>query len=134
MERRELREEDPLGLHTNLLIMVFYAVTSLCMVRSSGNTIIMVTSVSMEGDLVGHDTDSSSFVYGTLSFTDKLSNGLLILLVAGMQQSACPAYDPEGLSTNQCSLLFRNVMGLSSAAPALLGAIVALFVSTSKSV
>ena len=44
-----------------------------------GNSFLMVTSVCMEGDLVGTNPGGSAFVYGALSFTDKISNGIAIL-------------------------------------------------------
>eukprot|EP01138_Halocafeteria_seosinensis_P013812 gb/GECG01014104.1/.p1 GENE.gb/GECG01014104.1/~~gb/GECG01014104.1/.p1 ORF type:complete len:651 (+),score=65.40 gb/GECG01014104.1/:1-1953(+) len=46
-----------------------------------GNATIMVTTVSLEADFVGSDTESGAFVYGAMSFTDKLSNGIVILAV-----------------------------------------------------
>lgn len=45
-----------------------------------GNTLIMVTSVCIVGDLVGDQTNGA-FVYGAMSFTDKLSNGLVIIVI-----------------------------------------------------
>lgn len=46
-----------------------------------GNATLMVTTVSLEADLVGSDTESGAFVYGSMSFTDKLSNGIVVLAV-----------------------------------------------------
>lgn len=46
-----------------------------------GSATCMVTSVSMVGDLVGDRTSSAALVYGLLSFTDKLSNGVAIFLI-----------------------------------------------------
>jgi len=43
-----------------------------------GTTTVLVTSISMEADLIGTSVQSGAFVYGALSFTDKLSNGILI--------------------------------------------------------
>lgn len=50
-------------------------------VLGMGNSIIMVTSVCLEGDLVGNNIESGAFVYGAMSFTDKISNGIAILLI-----------------------------------------------------
>lgn len=47
----------------------------------AGNAIIMVTSISMEADMIGNNTESGAFVYGALSFTDKLSNGIVVLII-----------------------------------------------------
>ena len=35
----------------------------------------------MEADLVGTNTESGAFVYGAMSLTDKLSNGVVIIIV-----------------------------------------------------
>lgn len=43
-----------------------------------GTTTVLVTSISMEADLIGGSVQTGAFVYGALSFTDKLSNGILI--------------------------------------------------------
>jgi Na+/melibiose symporter-like transporter len=40
-----------------------------------------VTSVSIIDELIGEATDSSAFVYGALSFTDKLSGGVTVYLI-----------------------------------------------------
>ncbi|KAI9906641.1 hypothetical protein PsorP6_016261 [Peronosclerospora sorghi] len=45
------------------------------------NSIIMVKSVCLTGDLVGAHVESGAFVYGSMSFTDKISNGLAILFI-----------------------------------------------------
>ncbi|KAI9907117.1 hypothetical protein PsorP6_016256 [Peronosclerospora sorghi] len=45
------------------------------------NSIIMVKSVCLTGDLVGTHVESGAFVYGAMSFTDKISNGLTILFI-----------------------------------------------------
>ena len=46
-----------------------------------GTSIVMVISVSMQADLIGSNTESGAFVYGAMSFGDKLSNGIAVLAV-----------------------------------------------------
>lgn len=46
----------------------------------AGNATIMVQAISMESDLVGTQ-DGSAFVFGALSFCDKLVNGVIIILI-----------------------------------------------------
>jgi len=86
----------------------------------------------MEGDLVGHETSSGAFVYGALSFTDKLSNGLIILLLTTLQQSSCPEIDPQHLHMMGCSDVYTKVMTFSPAVPALLATLAAFMVSHRK--
>jgi len=45
----------------------------------AGSAISMVISVSMEADLVGRNVESAAFLYGAISLTDKLSNGVAVL-------------------------------------------------------
>ncbi len=54
----------------------------------SGSTVILVSSLSLTSDLVGQNTGSSAFVFGSMSFLDKLSNGIAVALL--QQFSPCP--------------------------------------------
>ncbi|KAI9909700.1 hypothetical protein PsorP6_015170 [Peronosclerospora sorghi] len=45
------------------------------------NSISMVKSVCLTGDLVGTHVESGAFVYDAMTFTDKISNGLAILFI-----------------------------------------------------
>jgi len=47
----------------------------------AGGSTLLVTSLSMVADLIGCTTGSSAFVYGLMSFTDKLSNGAVIQII-----------------------------------------------------
>lgn len=60
-------------------------VTAICL--GSGSTIILVTSLSITTDLIGKNTGSGAFVFGAMSFTDKLSNGIAVALL--QQFSPC---------------------------------------------
>lgn len=46
-----------------------------------GGAIMLVTSLAMTADLIGTRTEASAFVYGLMSFTDKLSCGCAIAVV-----------------------------------------------------
>ncbi|XP_045494388.1 major facilitator superfamily domain-containing protein 12-like [Colias croceus] len=46
-----------------------------------GGAQMLVTSLSLTADLVGENTQGSAFVYGLMSFTDKLSCGIAIALI-----------------------------------------------------
>ena len=66
-------------LPTNIWGIVFAAAVFL----GIGTTTILVTAISMEADLVGITVQSGAFVYGAMSFTDKLANGILIEVISG---------------------------------------------------
>ena len=55
----------------------------------SGGSTILITSLSMTSDLIGDNTNTGAFVYGAMSFTDKLSNGVVVALL--QQFSPCSA-------------------------------------------
>lgn len=45
---------------------------------------MLVTSLGTTSDLIGDNTESGAFVYGAMSFTDKLSNGLFVMAIQYM--------------------------------------------------
>jgi MFS family permease len=55
----------------------------------------MVITVSVEGDLVGPNTESGAFVYGFMSFADKLINGLVILAIQAFGDDRAPPGSPD---------------------------------------
>jgi Na+/melibiose symporter-like transporter len=75
-------------------------------VLGMGNSIIMVTSVCLEGDLVGNNIESGAFVYGAMSFTDKISNGIAVLLIQNEREKLqeFPVKDAEFLRLVYCVL------------------------------
>ncbi|CAH8571474.1 unnamed protein product [Schistosoma bovis] len=46
-----------------------------------GCTIILITSLAMVSDLIGKYQQHGAFVYGYMSFTDKLANGIVIQII-----------------------------------------------------
>ena len=60
-----------------------------------GGAAILVTALSMTSDLIGSNTGTGAFVYGAMSFTDKLSNGVAIQVIQlvhpckGQGEAAC---------------------------------------------
>lgn len=42
---------------------------------------MLVTSLGLTADLIGENTESGAFVYGAMSFTDKLCNGLVVMVI-----------------------------------------------------
>ena len=72
-----------------------------------GGSAILVTALSMTSDLIGSNTGTGAFVYGAMSFTDKLSNGIAIQIIQvshpcrGQGDAAC---------CSLCSPFYRYVM------------------------
>ena len=55
--------------------------------QSPGTYGMQLTSLSMTSDLIGDNTNTGAFVYGAMSFSDKLSNGIAVALL--QQFSPC---------------------------------------------
>lgn len=47
---------------------------------------MLVTSLGVCADLIGQNTENGAFVYGIMSFTDKLSNGFVVMLIQYLVQ------------------------------------------------
>lgn len=50
-------------------------------ILGAGGALMLVTSLGLTADLIGNATNTSAFVYGSMSFTDKLANGLAVIVV-----------------------------------------------------
>ncbi|XP_053159588.1 major facilitator superfamily domain-containing protein 12 [Hemicordylus capensis] len=55
----------------------------------AGSATILVTSLSMTADLIGTNTNSGAFVYGAMSFTDKVANGVAVMVIQNLHP--CPS-------------------------------------------
>ncbi|KAI5610474.1 major facilitator superfamily domain containing 12a [Silurus asotus] len=58
----------------------------------AGSAVILVMSLSMTANLIGDQTQSGAFVYGAMSFTDKVANGLAVMIIQSLypcQSLAC---------------------------------------------
>uniref|UniRef100_A0ACD5UMA0 Uncharacterized protein n=2 Tax=Avena sativa TaxID=4498 RepID=A0ACD5UMA0_AVESA len=88
----------------------------------AANALMTVTSISMEGVLVGEDLNGCAFVYGSLSFVDKVSCGVALYILESYQGSTKVSVNQElayGYSVTRLGL------GLVPAVCSLLSAIVA---------
>ncbi|XP_018427749.1 PREDICTED: major facilitator superfamily domain-containing protein 12 [Nanorana parkeri] len=74
------------------------AVYGAAIILGSGSATILVTSLSMTADLIGPHSVSAAFVYGAMSFTDKVANGLAVVAIQSMHpchtEVCCPACTP----------------------------------------
>ncbi|KAI6656671.1 Major facilitator superfamily domain-containing protein 12 [Oopsacas minuta] len=72
-----------------------------------GGSAILVTALSMTSDLIGSNTGTGAFVYGAMSFTDKLSNGVVIQVIQLVHP--CKG-EGEAACCSLCSPFYRYVM------------------------
>uniref|UniRef100_A0A0D9VPZ1 Major facilitator superfamily (MFS) profile domain-containing protein n=1 Tax=Leersia perrieri TaxID=77586 RepID=A0A0D9VPZ1_9ORYZ len=59
----------------------------LAMVIGAANALVMVTTIGLESSLVGDDLNGSAFVYGSLSFLDKMSCGIALFVLESYEDS-----------------------------------------------
>ncbi|XP_066945029.1 major facilitator superfamily domain-containing protein 12-like isoform X2 [Macrobrachium rosenbergii] len=81
-----------------------YAVTAL---MGSGASIMLVTSLSITADLIGPCVESGAFVYGAMSFTDKVSNGIAVMIIQHFNPCS---NSPFGNCCPKCADYFRDVL------------------------
>lgn len=60
---------------------VQYEVYIVAVIIGCGGSIILVTSLGITADLIGDKTGNGAFVYGLMSFTDKLANGIAVVII-----------------------------------------------------
>ncbi|CAC5364905.1 Major facilitator superfamily domain-containing protein 12 [Mytilus coruscus] len=75
-----------------------------------GGSTMLVTSLSMTADMIGENTESGGFVYGSMSFTDKLSNGIAVTLIQFLHP--CTACCPH------CNEYYRTILAFVPASVA----------------
>jgi len=76
---------------------------------------MLITSLSLTAELIAANTESAAFVYGAMSFTDKVSNGLAVMLIQYMI--------PPFKDCDACKWYFREVLFYATGAAALLGSL-----------
>ncbi|KAK5610848.1 Major facilitator superfamily domain-containing protein 12 [Crenichthys baileyi] len=61
----------------------------------AGSATILVISLAMTAELIANQTQSGAFVYGAMSFTDKLANGVAVMMIQALHPChtvvCCPA-------------------------------------------
>uniref|UniRef100_A0A2K5F2V5 Major facilitator superfamily domain-containing protein 12 n=1 Tax=Aotus nancymaae TaxID=37293 RepID=A0A2K5F2V5_AOTNA len=65
------------------------AVYAAAVLLGAGCATILVTSLAMTADLIGPHTNSGAFVYGSMSFSDKVANGLAVMTIQSLHP--CPS-------------------------------------------
>ncbi|XP_049443452.1 major facilitator superfamily domain-containing protein 12 [Epinephelus fuscoguttatus] len=70
----------------------------------AGSATILVMSLSMTATLIGEQTQSGAFVYGSMSLTDKVANGVGVLLIQSIRPCSTEACCPD------CVWFYRDVM------------------------
>ncbi|CAF1052645.1 unnamed protein product [Adineta steineri] len=88
-------------LKDNLHIKI--ALISACILLGIGTSTTNICSFSLTSDLIGLNTECGAFVYGIMSFTDKLANGIVIAII--QQFNPCTL-----ASTTICASYYRYIL------------------------
>lgn len=92
----------------------------------SGGSILLITSLSMTADLIGKHTECSAFVFGAMSFTDKLSSGVCIALIQVFHPCKSSDCCPD------CVWYYRNTMVLLPTAIAIISVCILIIMMPMK--
>ncbi|XP_072396360.1 major facilitator superfamily domain-containing protein 12-like isoform X2 [Diabrotica undecimpunctata] len=58
-----------------------YCIYAVAILIGAGGSIVLVTSLGITTDFIGEDTHNGAFVYGVMSFIDKLANGIAVVII-----------------------------------------------------
>ncbi|KAK8733070.1 hypothetical protein OTU49_006743 [Cherax quadricarinatus] len=98
-----------------------YLLYGVAALLGAGGSIMLVTSLSFTADLIGPNVESGAFVYGAMSFTDKISNGAVVMLIQNLNPctNCCP----------RCSSYYQKALAIACGAAAMLGLFAVLSLS-----
>ncbi|XP_067929572.1 major facilitator superfamily domain-containing protein 12-like isoform X2 [Watersipora subatra] len=112
-----LHEDTP---HRKYLVMGASALNGI------GGSTVLVISLSLTADLIDGNTESAAFVYGAMSFTDKLANGLAVQIIQIAHPCKATACCPA------CSPFYRDIMSFVPAGCAVTAFIALLLIRPRK--
>ncbi|CAF4829140.1 unnamed protein product, partial [Rotaria sp. Silwood1] len=85
------------------ILQIQIALISACILFGISTSTTSICSTALASDLIGLNTECGAFVYGVMTFVDKIANGIIIALV---QQ-----FNPCKLSsTHTCALYYRYII------------------------
>ncbi|KAL2090013.1 hypothetical protein ACEWY4_014701 [Coilia grayii] len=87
-------------------------------ILGSGSAIILVMSLSLTSKLIGDQTQSGAFVFGAMSLSDKVSNGLAMMLIQFLYPCQTSAFCPA------CVWFYHYVMVSVTGGVALVAALI----------
>lgn len=99
------------------------AVYAAAFVMGSGNSVMLVTVLSMTADMIGLDKASGGFVYSFMGFLDKGFVGVVVLIIQTFYPDS-----PEGVTCEQCIMYVRLVFSLAPGISALIAMVIVAFV------
>lgn len=91
-----------------------------------GGSTILVTSLALSSELIGDNTECGAFVFGTLSFFDKLCNGAVVVIIQHLHPCVgccpeCTSYERLILTIVPCAAALLALSMLILLAPQKIG-------------
>ncbi|XP_064093893.1 major facilitator superfamily domain-containing protein 12-like [Macrobrachium nipponense] len=83
-----------------------------------GGSVLLITSLSITADLIGENSEGGAFVYGFMSLLDKVSNGIVIMVIQKLD--------------NGESMYYREVLAFACGVPCIFGVCVTLTMYNSR--
>ncbi|KAG5894370.1 Major facilitator superfamily domain-containing protein 12 [Gonioctena quinquepunctata] len=85
-------------------LYVAYYIYLVALLIGSAGSIVLVTSLGVTTDFIGEKTDSGAFVYGIMSFTDKLANGIAVVIIQYLHKDVSNTNYYRDVLTNVCGV------------------------------
>ncbi|CAH1102180.1 unnamed protein product [Psylliodes chrysocephalus] len=79
-----------------------YYIYLVALLIGAGGSIVLVTSLGVTTDFIGENTNNGAFVYGVMSFTDKLANGVAVVIIQYLHNDLKNIYFYRDVLTNVC--------------------------------
>ncbi|XP_045603922.2 major facilitator superfamily domain-containing protein 12 [Procambarus clarkii] len=89
--------------------MPLWGLFSVAVLWGVSGSLLVIISLAFTADLIGRNTDSSAFVYGSMSFGDKIVNGFAVLIIQELTRVEC--------IDGNCATYYRHVMSLGIFVP-----------------
>lgn len=85
------------------IIKIEVTLTIACVLLGIGTSTTNICSFSLASDLIGLNTECGAFVYGIMSFADKMANGIVIAVI--QQMNPCSAD-----TVARCAIYYRQIL------------------------
>ncbi|CAD5214141.1 unnamed protein product [Bursaphelenchus okinawaensis] len=114
-------------IHFSTNILSVYVISILLGVVQA---LLLISSLSVTAQLINRNTESGAFVYGAMSFMDKLSNGLVIQVVQLLTPDCDVKRDTS--SSEACKVFYKNVMIYVPGSCVIIVFLILIFLNTKK--
>jgi len=90
-----------------------YGIFIAAVLFGAAGSAVLITSLSLTAELIANNCETAAFVYGAMSFTDKVSNGLAVMVIQH--------YIPCLSCCEACKWYFRDVLFYAVGGSVLMG-------------